>query len=375
MLADNRPVVVMFGLGVMQQAGSTQLVKALADVALLLGGSIMPLRGQANAQGAADLGLACEYLPGYAHITDAQARQKWEAAWDCRLPEAPGMNAVEMVRGCATGGIKTLLIFGENVALSAPSSQESLAALDKAEFVAISELYLTETAQLADVVFPACSFLEKDGTLTNIERRVQRVRGTIEPVGESRSDLDTIADLASALGSQMARKPADVMAEIAANVTLYADVSYAALDKSWGVPWPTNGARPKLAPTPGGQARGAEDGEFSLIASRINFPQHTGTTCARAPILVREYPEAFVEISERDAENLRLRPGRMVRISSGSGVLTRPLRLSADVPDGCVHVPHFFGGDSPNALASYESDPISGVPVYKGCAVKVEEAK
>ncbi len=132
-LAGSGPLVVMFGLGVMQQAGSTQIIKGLANVATLLGGSVMPLRGQNNAQGASDLGLACEYLPGYAAIADADARKKWESAWNCKLPESPGMNATDMVRACATGGIKTLLVFGDNVALSSPSSKESLAALDKAE--------------------------------------------------------------------------------------------------------------------------------------------------------------------------------------------------------------------------------------------------
>ncbi len=217
--------------------------------------------------------------------------------------------------------------------------------------------------------------MEKDGTFTNIERRVQRVRAVLEPVGESRSDLDIIADLASALGSDMAREPAGVMAEIAANVAPYAGVSYEALDESWGTPWQTGGGTARLAAMPAGEAAQADGEALRLIASRINFPQHTGTMCLHAPILAREYPGAFVEMNERDAERLGLKPGRMVTISADSGVLQRQMLLSADVPEGCVHVPHFFGGDSPNALASYQSDPVSGVPVYKGCAVRVEGAK
>ena len=182
-LASNSPVVVMFGLGVLQQAQSTRIVEALADVATLLGGSVMPLRGQNNAQGSCDMGLARGFLPGYAPLADAAARKKWGSAWGCEMSEEPGMSAVEMIRGCGSGQIKALMVFGENVALSAPNTEESLAALDKAEFLAVCDLYLTETARLADVVFPACSFLEKDGTFTNIERRVQRVRKVFDPVG------------------------------------------------------------------------------------------------------------------------------------------------------------------------------------------------
>lgn len=358
MLAENPPSIIMFGLGVLQQADSTQVVKALADLAMLIEGSVMPLRGQNNAQGACDLGLTHDFLPGYAPLTTE-----------------PGMSAVDMIRASRSGEIEALMVFGENVALSAPNTQETVAALDKVGFLAVSDLYLTETARLADVVFPACSFLEKDGTFTNIERRVQRVRKMFEPVGESRSDLEIIATLASALGTEMSDDPSRVMVEIAANVPQYSGVSYESLDQSWAEPWPVNGARPRLVPIAGGEAR--EDPEFPLllIASRIHFHQQTGTMSSRSSVLAREYPETFAEMSESSAEKLGLRPGRLIRISSKSGSLTRKLALSDSIPDGCVHVPHYFGGDSPNVLACYECDSISEVPIYKARAVRVEAAK
>ena len=375
LLAENPPVVVMFGLGVLQQKGSTQIVKALADVATLLGGSVMPLRGQNNAQGACDMGLARDYLPGYAPLSDADSRKKWGSVWGREIAAEPGLNAVDMIRGCASGDIKALLVFGENVALSAPSTEETVAALERVGFLAVSDLYLTETAQLANVVFPACSFLEKDGTFTNIERRVQRVRKMLDPVGESKSDLDIIAGLASALGKEMPSDPAQVMAEIAANVQQYQAVSYEALDNAWGGQWPTNGAKPRLAPVAAGEER--EDAEYPmrLVASRINFHTQTGTMAARSAVLAREYPEATVELNEADAEKLRLRPGATVKVSSRSGSVTRRLALSDAVPEGCVHVPHFFGGDSANMLAPFECDPVSGVPYYKALAVRVEAVK
>lgn len=375
MLAKNPPLVVMFGLGVLQQSNSSQIVKALANTAVLLGGSILPLRGQNNAQGASDLGLAYDLLPGYRLLSDPAARKVWEIVWGRQLSPEPGMSALNMIRACGSGEIKGLMVFGENVALSAPNSEESLKALDNVDFLAVSDLYLTETARLADVVFPACSFLEKDGTFTNIERRVQRVRKVFEPIGDSKSDLDIIADLASALGAEMPRDPKKVMSEISTGVPLYRGISYDKLNESWGQQWPLLGAGAKLAPISRTSVERDKDYRFLLIASRVNYHQQTGTMSAKSTVLAREYPESYAELNKDDAEKVGVRPGRLIRISSRSGSLTRTLTLSASVPVGCVHVPHFFGGDSPNVLTSYECDSVSGVPVYKAYAVKVEAVK
>ncbi|MGQ9455585.1 MAG: molybdopterin oxidoreductase family protein [Armatimonadota bacterium] len=368
-LAENRPCVVMFGLGILQQRDSTLLVKALADIALMLGGSIMPLRGQNNAQGSCDMGLLRDYLPGYEPVQNANARTKWETVWGCRIPSEPGLSSVDMVQG----GVKALLVFGENVALSAPNTEQTISALEKLDFLAVSDLYLNETAQLADVVFPACSFLEKDGTFTNIDRRVQRVRKMVDPVGSSKTDLEIIAALASALGEEMTSDSKAVMNEIAANIPIYADVSYEKLDEDWGKPWPIPDSIPRLAPIPATDLP-LEDNEypFHLIASRINFHMQTGTMAARSNVLAREYPECNVEMNRADAEKLKLRPGSVVKISSKTGSIMRRLAVSESVPEGYVHMPHFFGGDSANMLASFDCDPASGVPFYKGIAVKVE---
>jgi predicted molibdopterin-dependent oxidoreductase YjgC len=377
LLASNPPAIVMFGLGVLQQAHSTQIVGALADIAILLGGAVFPLRGQNNAQGACDMGLTFDMLPGYGGMSDPAARKVWEGIWNCELPSSPGMSAINMIQACGDGKLKALMVFGENVALSAPNTEETLNALDKVDFLAVTDLYLNETARLADVVFPACSFLEKDGTFTNIERRVQRIRKALDPLGDSRSDLDMIADLASALGKEIERSPDKVMAEIAGGIPFYRGISYEKLDQAWGEPWPMSGDSVRLAPIPDGMpAVGTDaDGTFRLIASRINHHQMTGTMSRHSTVLAREYPESFAELNEADAEKLGLRPGSPIRISSGCGSVVRRMLLNESVPRGHVHVPHYFGGDSPNALASYECDPISGVPMYKAYAVKVEAVK
>jgi len=375
-LAGNPPAIIMFGLGVLQQAQSTQIVSALANAATLLGGSVLPGRGQNNAQGACDMGLTFDLLPGYGSLTDPAARKAWEGIWDCKLPSSPGMSAVDMIRACGDGKLKALMVFGENLALSAPNTEATLSALDKVDFLAVTDLYLNETARLADVVFPACSFLEKDGTFTNIERRVQRVRKALDPLGDSRSDLDIIADLAAALGKEIERSPEKVMSEIAGGIPFYRGITYDQMDQAWGEPWLLTRDGVKLAPIPEPSAGGGDgDGKLRLIAGRINYQQMTGSMSRHSTVLAREYPESFAELNEADAEGLGLRPNAMIKISSEHGSLARRLVLSESVPVGHVHVPHFFGGDSPNALASYECDPISGVPVYKAYAVKIEAVK
>ncbi len=375
LLAANPPTIVMFGLGVLQQPNSTEIVKGLANIALLLGGSVMALRGQNNAQGACDVGLACDLLPGYQKLTEPVARKVWELVWNCQLPVEPGMTAVEMLKGCESGTLKALMVFGENVVLSAPNTQATLSALDKMDFLAVSDLYLNETANLADVVFPACSFLEKDGTFTNIERRVQRVRKVCEPLGESKSDLEIIGALSGALGAKMSVEPEKVMSEISSSVPIYKEMSFKQLDATWGKQWISVTNEAKLAPIQ--EAAEGSEGEypFYLIASRIIFHQQTGTMAAKSSILTREYPESFAEMNEADAERLGIKPGNTIKITSQTGSLTRVLALSNSVPKGCVHVPHFFEGDSPNALASYETDSVSGVPVYKAYAVKIEAVR
>lgn len=375
MLAANPPTIVMFGLGVMQQPFATKTIEGLANVAMLLGGTVMPLRGQNNAQGSCDMGVARELLPGYGRVTDPEARKRWEQTWECSIPPEPGMSAAEMVRACGSGDLKALLVFGENIALSAPDTVNALDSLAKVGFLAVADIYLTETAAAADVVFPACSFLEKDGTFTNIERRVQRVRKVFEPLGESRSDLAIIAALASALGRDVPDDPAAIMAEIADHVSHYAGVSYDSLDRGWGLPWPAEGVRARFAALEATHEPDDPEYPFRLIASRIHYHQQTGTMACRSDVLAREYPETFAEVCEADAERLKVRPGSVVRISSKSGSLRRRLALNESVAPGCVHVPHFWAGDSANALADGRCDPVSGVPAYKAQSVTIEAAK
>lgn len=374
-LAGSSPLAVVFGAGVLQGPSSMQVVQALANVALLLGGSILPVRTQSNAQGAWDMGLAHDLLPGYGLLGELEERKKWESAWGCKLNTEPGRSAADIILACESKQIKALLVFGDNLLLSAPDPARTKEALRNLDFLAVSDLYMTETAEMADVVFPACSFLEKEGTFTNIERRVQRVRKVLEPVGESRPDLEIIADLAEAMHWEIGRDPAGVMAEIAALVPQYKMIDYRELESGAGVQWAIRGTKGKLLAIPASAVRDSREYPFRLISSRLRFPHQTGTMCARSPLLVREFVLPYAELNERDAEDMGLKAGSRISISGKQGSLVRHLRLSDEIPQGCVHVPHFFGGDSPNAMASFECDSLSGAPVYKAISVKVEAAK
>jgi len=375
LLAENSPLLVTFGLGVMQQADATAIIRGLANLAILLGGSILPLRGQNNAQGACDVGLTWDFLPGHAPFSYEPARRVWEAIWGRELPSEPGLSALGMLRAAESGLLKGLLVFGENLLLSSPNTAATRKALDGLEFLAVADLYLTETAQLADVVFPACSFLEKDGTFTNIERRIQPVRKVLDPIGQSRSDLDIIADLASAVGKKIPRDPMKIMAEIGMGVPFYRLGDDDRKDSTFGRQWVYDSNARKLSAVYPSHSGDHDNHQFQLIASRINYHQQTGTMASRSTILVREYAEPFAELCEADAEMIGARADESVTISSPSGSLVRKLVLNESIPRGCIHVPHYFNGDSPNALASYECDPVSEVPVYKGLSVNVEAVK
>lgn len=374
-LAERSPLLVMFGFGVMQQADATNIIRGLANLAVLYGGSILPLRGQNNAQGAYDVGLTWDFLPGHAPLSYEPARRVWEAIWGRELPSEPGLSALGMLKAADSGLLKGLLVFGENLLLSSPNTDVTRKALDSLEFLAVADLYLTETAQLADVVFPACSFLEKDGTFTSIERRIQPIRKVLDPLGQSRSDLDIIADLASAFGKEIPRNSTKIMAEIGMGVPFYTVGDNDTRGSSFGRQWVCGNNGTKLSAVYPSQNKCRNGHQFQLIASRINFHQQTGTMASRSSILVREYPESFAELCEADAEMIGAKPGGLVSISSPCGSLVRKLVLNESIPRGCIHVPHYFNGDSPNALASYECDPISEVPAYKGLDVNVEAMK
>ena len=258
MMAENRPGALIYAMGITQHIVGVSNVMSCANLQMLLGnmgvpgGGVNPLRGQNNVQGACDLGGLPNVHSGYQRVTDRAVRQKFEAAWGVDLPDQVGLTVTEMIHEADRGGVRCLYIIGENPMTSDPDLNYVRYALDKTEFIVIQELFFSETAQYADVVFPAASFAEKEGTFTNTERRIQRVRKAVEPPGEAKPDLWIITELANrllALGAAMPDPdaawadwryitPADVMEEINALTPIYAGVTWERLQAGAALQWP-----------------------------------------------------------------------------------------------------------------------------------------
>jgi len=392
---------IFYAMGITQHITGTDNVKSLANLAMLCGnvgieaGGVNPLRGQNNVQGACDLGALPNVFTGYQQVANEEARKKFEAAWKVSgLPGKPGLTVTEMLPAAARGDLKALYIMGENPMVSDPDLnhvEESLANLD---FLVVQDIFLTETAQLADVVLPAASFAEKDGTFTNTERRVQRVRKGVEPPGQARTDWEIIADLATSMGYEMRYRSAEeIFNEIMELTPSYAGISYKRLDKEGGLQWP--------CPTPKHPGtiylhkdkfvRGkglfhaiefippAElpDKEYPLILStgRVLYHFHTGSMTRRDDGLNFRYPHGHVEVNPVDAMEMGVEDGEKVRVASRRGRIEIPVQVTPRSPQGTVFIPFHFFEAAANRLTNTALDPIGKIPEFKVCAVKVEKLR
>ncbi len=391
------PIAIIFGTGVTQQADGVECVKALVDLALLTrslghgGGGIFPIQVDCNGLGASDMGCLPDFLPGYQPVADPEARRKLGQAWGARLPESPGLTAIEMIEKAASGTVRGMYIVGENPAAGFPSTAFVRGALANLEFLVVQDLFLTETANLAHVVLPAASFAEKDGTFTNFERRVQRIRKAVLPPGEARADWEIIARISSAMGYPMQYSSAEaIMGEIAQLVPLYQGIDYAALDGG-GVFWPkTNGARwgtarlyesgfgpagGRLAPIETKPAEKVHKNGygFELLASRVLYKFGSGVRTSKSPRLAAVAPEPFLEMHPGDAAKLGVGAGDQVKVTSKSGGLVLRTRLTEAVLPGTVMAPIGFPQSPVRALFDVSFDPKSRSPVLKTCRVKIEK--
>jgi formate dehydrogenase major subunit len=254
-----RPSIV-YGLGVTEHAHGTDGVRTLANLAILRGavgtahgGGVNPLRGQNNVQGASDMGALPDLLPGYQKVTDPAVRRRFEEAWGTPLPARPGLRIPEMFDAALTGRVKALYVMGEDVAQTDPDSAHVRAALAACDLVISQEIFPSQTAQLADVVLPAASFLEKDGTFVNFDRRFQRVRPALPPPGEARTDFEILRSVAVAMRADLGcRTPAEAMAECAGLAPLFAGISHQRLDREGALhwPWPARHCGPPRSQTP-----------------------------------------------------------------------------------------------------------------------------
>ena len=384
---------VVYAMGTTQHSNGTENVLALANLVLATGNlgregtGICPLRGHQNVQGACDMGALPNVYSGYQKVEDPAARGRMEAAWGTDLPPAPGLTAVEMMEAAKEGRLKGLFISGENPMMSYPDRGLVGRALESLEFFAVAEIFPTETTALADVVLPAASFAEKDGTFTSTERRVQRVRRAVPPPGEARPEVEVAAALLRRLGVPAEyASPEEVMAEIASVTPSYGGISYPRLGTaglSWPCPDPDHPGTEILHKEsfPIGRARffpvelldmdSDPEYPFLLTTGRSLFHFHTGSMTRRTPLLDRELPKPAVEMNPEDAAALGVRSGGRVVVESASGSLEVEARTTDSVPPGTVFFPFHFAEAPANLLTAADLDPRSKIPEFKRTPVRI----
>jgi len=411
---DTDGTCILYGTGITHNYHATEAVQALANLAMLTGSlgregaGLCPLAGQNNVQGACDMGALPNTLPGYQSPDDPNARHKFEEAWGVPLPIKPGLNLLEMLEEAKERNLKALYVIGANPMLSAPDLTHVRESLDSLEFLVVQDIFYSETAQLADVVLPAASFAEKDGTFTNTERRVQRVRAAIPLPGEARADWQILSALAQHprlrreplprphLPAQLDfsgweyTHPAAIMAEINRLVPQYGGITYDRLEAG-GLQWPCphlNHPGTEILYTDGfdhdkgrllavGYAPPLEqaDEEYPLILTtgRILFHYHTGRMTMRSMGLVKIRPEGFLEINPADAAARGIADGDTVRVTSRRGSVNIRARLTDHSPPGLVFMSFHYSENAVNLLTGRSPDPTSRMPDLKYCAVRVEK--
>jgi formate dehydrogenase alpha subunit len=388
---------ICYAMGITQHVTGTDNVKSLANLAMLCGNvgiegaGVNPLRGQNNVQGACDMGALPNVFTGYQRVGDPDAQKKFSEAWGVPLSDKPGITVVEIMNGAHEGRIKGLYILGENPMVSDPDISHVEEALKRLDFLVVQDIFLTETAKEAHVVLPGVSFAEKDGTFTNTERRVQRVRKAIEPVGNSRQDWEIICEIAGRMGTRWSYGSAeDIFEEIRSLTPSYAGITYGRLDREGGIQWPCPheehpGTRylHKDRFTRGkGLFHAVEyqppyeepDSTFPFVLStgRVLYHYHGASMTRRSQGLVFRYPRGYVEINRKDAATLGIEDETTVKISSRRGSIEVPARITDRSPPGTVFMPFHFFEVAANRLTHSQLDPIGKIPEYKVCAVRVE---
>ncbi len=388
---------ILYSMGITQHVAGTAIVKSLANLAMLTGHmgregcGVNPLRGQNNVQGACDLGALPNVYPGYQKVADEGLRRKFEQGWGVTLPEQPGLTVVEMMKAAEAGQIKALYIMGENPFLSDPDQNHVKKSLENLDFLVVQDIFLSETAQFADVVLPAGSFAESDGTFTNTERRIQRLRKVVDAPGEARPDWQILSDLARRLGYQMSyNSPAEVMDELAGLTPIYGGINYGRLNGE-GLQWPCpDSSHPgtpilhrekfsrglgKFSPEHFAPPPEWPDAEypFILTTGRYLFHFHTGTMTRRAKGLHQVCPEGRLQLNPEDAQQLGVADGDEVTVRSRRGQIQIRAEVTENIGRGVVFAPFHFKESPANALTIAELDPIAKIPELKVCAVAVEK--
>ena len=400
---------LIWGMGITQHMMGTANAHSLLNLSFVAGqlgrpgSGISPLRGQNNVQGCGDAGCLPNAFPGYQIISEDTV-SKFQQAWGNHpLPDREGLVITEMMLEMEIGRIKAMYVTGENPLLSEPNLHHAEETFRNLEFLVVQDIFLHETAQIADVVLPATSFAEKDGTFTNSERRVQRVRKAVEPIGESRPDWEIICDLARQMSLDLGlgledqfayTHPSEIWQEMADNTPIIAGISYDRLEKEGGIQWPCpttdhpgtrflyendfpRGPRAKFVGfRQGPQAEEMPTKRFPLILNtgRILYHWHGGTITRRADNLLARAPELEINMSAEDGAKYGVSDGEWISLKSRRGVLEGRVLYTEKMRSGEVFVPFVkLQEHAANFLTTDALDPFSGIPEYKVCAVRIEK--
>ena len=390
---------VLYAMGITQHTTGTDNVKSLANLSMLCGNigiesaGINPLRGQSNVQGACDVGALPNVYPGYQQVAAEDSRTRFEKAWGVSLSDKPGKTIVEITEAAYKGDIKGLYIMGENPVLSDPDLKHVKEAYKKLDILVVQDIFLSETAQMADVVLPSACFAEKDGTFTNTERRVQRIRKAVPPPGEAKADWKIISEIATRMGYSMKyTSPGEIMDEMRQVTDSYAGITYERIETE-GIQWPCpNTDHPGtkyLHKDRFTRGRGlfhaidyrpaAELPEnkypLYLTTGRVLYHYHTGTMTRRAKGPTERYPESLVEINHRDAEKYGIEEGDTIRVSTKRGSVEAKARVTSRSSEGTIFMNFHFREAAVNLLTNPALDPVGKIPEFKVCAARVEKVQ
>ena len=396
MYAEAPAAAIVYSMGITQHTTGTDNVLSLANLAMLTGNvgkpgaGVNPLRGQNNVQGACDLGALPNVYPGYQKVDDPGVQEKFQDAWGVALSARPGLTVVEMINAADDGTLKALYVMGENPMLSDPDVNHVARALRKLDFLVVQDIFLSETAQLADVVLPAAAFAERDGTFTNTERRVQRVRKAVEPPGSARVDWEILCDLARRMGHQIGYEHvSNIQDEIASLTPSYGGITYDRLEAGslqWPCPDTQHPGTPylhkdrfarglgKFHPTEFIPPRELPDEEFPLLLStgRVLEHFHTGTMSRRSRVLDELVSVGVIQIHPADARALGVGDGQRVRVASRRGQIEIAASVTDRVAPGTVFLAFHYREAPANRLTIAALDPVAKIPEFKVCAVKLE---
>jgi formate dehydrogenase alpha subunit len=396
--AKNGPAPLLYCMGITQHTTGVDNVKSCCNLAMLCGyvgvrsGGVNPLRGQTNVQGACDVGGLPNVFPAYQPVTDPAINEKFSKAWGKKLPDKVGYTLTDMIQAMLDGKLKALYVIGENPMMSDPDLTHVKEALSKLELLIVQDIFLTETAQFADIILAGAPAAEKDGTFTNSERRVQRFFKAVDSPGIALSDWEIICKFSAAMGYEMNYENAeDIFKELAAMTPSYAGITYERLGLDglqWPCPTPDHPGTVYLHKDKFTRGKGkfhaiayldpAEmpDGEYPyFLSTGRNFAHfHTGTMTRVSPHLHAEQKTGYVEISQEDANKLAVVDGDMLKLSTRRGKVEVAARVTAQVRPGNLYMPFHFSEAPANMLTNPVFDPIAKIPEYKVCAASVQKA-